>query len=96
MFTSPHIHSYRERIRVNNELITESDIEKYLTHIFNVIESEKIDITWFEITNMLAFLKFKDEKVDFGVFEAGIGGRLDSTNVLNPSICAITSVGYDH
>jgi dihydrofolate synthase/folylpolyglutamate synthase len=77
-------------------LIEEAEVVTYLSDLFEVVERERIDVTMFEIVTMMAFLKFRDAKVDFGVFECGIGGRVCATNVLNPSATAITSVGWDH
>ena len=61
-----------------------------------VLKENEINATFFEIITMMAFLKFKDEKVDYAVLECGLGGRLDATNIVKPQICTITSVGWDH
>lgn len=77
-------------------MMSEEETVNYLETLFQTVESKKLDVTVFEITTMLAFLKFRDAKVDYGVLECGIGGRLDCTNVVQPVVTAITSVGLDH
>jgi len=70
---------------------------KYARMVFEAIESEKLDVTFFEIVTMLAFLEFEAQKVEYAVLECGMGGRLDATNIIEkPEVCAITSIGYDH
>lgn len=65
--------------------------------VFEAIDSEKFDVTFFEIVTMIAFLQFEAKKVEYAVLECGMGGRLDATNVIEkPEVCAITSIGYDH
>ena len=92
MYTSPHLKRFNERIRINNKLITDKEIVKY----FLIIKKCVINQTFFEITTAMAFLYFKDKKVDFAIIETGIGGRLDSTNVITPVISIITNVGIEH
>lgn len=97
IFTSPHLSSFRERIVINNEMISEEDIEKFLPQIFQICQRESIPATFFEITTALAFLKYKQEAVDYVVLEVGLGGRLDATNIINsPLASVITSVQLDH
>jgi dihydrofolate synthase/folylpolyglutamate synthase len=97
LYTSPHICDIRERIRVNGDMITQAA----LTRLINVVEPhleklEKDKPTFFEIFTALAFRHFADEGVDIAVVEAGLGGRLDSTNVLTPAVCGVTSISMDH
>lgn len=96
LYTSPHISSFRERIRINGKMITEESIESILPPLFKVIEEAGIPATFFEITTFLAFLYFAQEKVDFAVLETGLGGRLDATNIVNPCLSIITSISLDH
>lgn len=95
LYTSPHLHTFRERMRVNNELISR---ENFAT-TFNLIEAHvnAIEgITWFEIVTALAFTYFAQSKIDVGVIEVGLGGRFDATNVLQPIVSVITSLSLDH
>lgn len=65
--------------------------------MFDAIEREKFDVTFFEIVTMIGFLHFAEKQVDYAVIECGMGGRLDATNVIKkPEVCAIASIGYDH
>ena len=92
MYTSPHLKKFNERIRINNKLITDKDIVKY----YLKIKKYAPDQTFFDMTTAMAFLYFYDKKVDFAVMETGLGGRLDSTNVITPLVSIITNVGIEH
>ncbi len=100
--TSPHLERINERIRVNGAEITDSDFEETLTRIQQVIEellaANKLRAhpTYFECVTAMAFAYFAEARVDFGVFEVGLGGRLDATNILTPAISLITSIDFDH
>lgn len=96
LYTSPHISSFRERIRINGEMISEDKVESLLSELFQITEREFISATFFEITTFLAFLYFSLEKVDIAVIETGLGGRLDATNVITPILSVITSISLDH
>lgn len=98
LYTSPHLIDFRERIRVNNGLISEKDISSILDRIKDVVErSMKDDLpTFFEVCTMLAYLYFKEKMCDFAVYEVGLGGRLDATNIIEPLVCAITPLSYEH
>lgn len=96
LYTSPHISSFRERIRINGTMIPKEAVESLLTFLFDLIESENIPATFFEITTFLAFLYFAQEKVDIAVLETGLGGRLDATNIVHPCLSIITSISLDH
>lgn len=96
LFTSPHITSFRERIRINNEMIPEAAVLRVLTKIFNFLDVNHIKATFFEITTLLAFLYFAEQKIEYAVLETGLGGRLDSTNVITPILTAITSISLEH
>lgn len=94
LYTSPHILDFRERISVNGKLISKKFIIRFVEKINPIIK--KIKPSFFEVTTAMAFEYFKSEKVDIAVIETGLGGRLDSTNVLNPLISIITAIGIDH
>lgn len=97
LYTSPHLVSFRERIRVNDILISEEDVAVFLERIKSVIDIMKDDRpTFFEVYTTLAYLYFKARNVDFAVYETGLGGRLDATNVLTPLVSAITPISYEH
>lgn len=95
MFTSPHLVSHRDRIRINGEWISEDVFHQYLMAHVDAIEQE--DLGMFEIDCLIAFLWFKDQHVDYAVIECGLGGRLDNTNVITkPDLEIITTIAYDH
>lgn len=83
LFTSPHIVTYRERIRINGEMIPEGYITRFVEQFLRDL-GDHLQPSFFELTTALAFRYFVDEKVDIAVVEVGMGGRLDSTNVLSP------------
>ena len=92
MYTSPHLKKFNERIRVNNNLITDREIVEYFIRIKPHLTTH----SFFEITTAMAFLYFYEKKIDFAVLEVGLGGRLDATNVVVPLISAITNVSLEH
>ncbi len=94
LYTSPHLVDFRERIRINSKPIEESHVVEFVKEIKPAIE--KLNPSFFEITVAMAFNYFASQKVDLAVVETGLGGRLDSTNILIPEISVITSIGYDH
>ncbi len=97
LYTSPHVLDIRERIMINGEMIGEQEFTRLMARIAPIVESLSGDKpTFFEIMTSVAFLYFAEKKVDIAVVEAGLGGRLDSTNVLKPEVCVITSISYDH
>lgn len=98
LYTSPHLVDFRERIRINGELISEEDICSMLDKIKNVIERSMSEDrpTFFEVYTALAYLYFKEKRADIAVYEVGLGGRLDATNVIEPLTCAITPLSYEH
>ncbi|MFA6321195.1 MAG: folylpolyglutamate synthase/dihydrofolate synthase family protein [Candidatus Omnitrophota bacterium] len=97
LYTSPHLISFRERIRINDELISEEDTSRMLTQIKKITDSMSADMpTFFEVYTVLSYLYFSEKKVDFAVFEVGLGGRLDATNILEPLVSAITPISYEH
>ncbi|MFH1485580.1 MAG: folylpolyglutamate synthase/dihydrofolate synthase family protein [Chloroflexota bacterium] len=101
LFTSPHLHTMRERIVVDGEMITPEDFAALMTSLQPEVEavhrqSSFGGLTTFEILTALAFAYFARRRVQFLVVEAGLGGRLDATNVVKPEVCVITSISLDH
>jgi dihydrofolate synthase/folylpolyglutamate synthase len=96
LFTSPHLVTFRERIRVNGAMISEEAVADGLNALQNLIKKEETPPTFFEITTVLALKHFSNEKVDVVVLETGMGGRLDSTNAVQSAASVITSIGLDH
>jgi len=95
LYTSPHLHTYRERIQINGEPISRRDLAALVEELQPVIENIP-DLTVFEVTTALGFLYFARQKVDVAVIEVGLGGRLDATNVVRPEVSVITSLSLDH
>lgn len=97
LYTSPHLMDIRERIQINDEMISEADMTRLMAKVAPVVKKLASDEpTFFEIMTAVGFLQFAEQQVDIAVIETGLGGRLDSTNVLKPEVCAITSISYDH
>jgi len=94
LYTSPHLKDFRERIRVNGKMITENDVLTFVTKHSDIMGSLKP--SFFEMTVAMAFNYFAERKVDVAVIEVGLGGRLDSTNIINPALSVITNIGHDH
>jgi len=94
LFTSPHLKDFRERIRINGHMISKSDVTTFVDK--HKSDFNSIQPSFFEWTFALAAWYFAKEKVDIAVFETGMGGRLDSTNVVTPIISVITNIGLDH
>jgi dihydrofolate synthase/folylpolyglutamate synthase len=94
LFTSPHLVDYRERIRIDGEVIGRAELVDLVARLrASILE---IGASYFEATTVLAFLCFAAHRADVAVVEVGMGGRLDSTNVLSPVVSCITSIGFDH
>lgn len=94
LYTSPHLVSFHERIRINGTPIDKDALDRYVRLLKK--EIRRRHATFFEATTAIAFRYFADQKVDIAVIEAGLGGRLDSTNVITPLVSVITSIGKDH
>ena len=94
LYTSPHLKDFRERIKINGEKISENSVIKFVDQ--NKIAFENISMSFFEFTVAMAFDYFADQQVDIAIIETGLGGRLDSTNILNPELTIITNIGLDH
>ncbi len=94
LYTSPHIKDFRERIRINGEMVSKDFIVNFGESTKEI--SEKIEPSFFELTVAMAFDYFAKEDVDIAVIETGLGGRLDSTNIISPLLSVITNIGLDH
>jgi dihydrofolate synthase/folylpolyglutamate synthase len=94
LYTSPHLKDFRERIRINGEFIAEDFVVDFIEKISPM--SEKLDPSFFEISVAMAFEYFAEQQVDIAIIEVGLGGRLDSTNIITPELSVITNIGYDH
>lgn len=94
LYTSPHLVDFRERIKINGKMIPKTEVVKFVEDYKTIFE--KIEPSFFEWTVGLAFHYFAQQQVDVVVLEVGLGGRLDSTNVITPVACLITNIGYDH
>jgi dihydrofolate synthase/folylpolyglutamate synthase len=94
LYTSPHLKSFTERIRIDGKEITEGDVVEFVAN--NRAFLDQLQPSFFEMTVGMAFWYFAKEAVDIAVIEVGMGGRLDSTNVIHPELCVITTIGYDH
>lgn len=94
LYTSPHLKDFRERIKVNGEMVNEQFVIDFTENIKPVIE--EIEPSFFEITVAMAFEYFVEQKVDIAIIEVGLGGRLDSTNIITPELSVITNIGRDH
>jgi len=96
LYTSPHIASFRERIRIDMEMIAEEEIAPLFEEISSTLNQARIEATLFEVATLLAFLYFQKKQVEIAVIETGLGGLWDATNVIEPLVSVITSIGYDH
>ena len=94
LYTSPHLKNFTERIRINGEEIPEKYVADFITK--NTLFLNKQQLSFFEMTVGLAFDYFASQKVDIAIVEVGLGGRLDSTNIISPEVSVITNIGYDH
>lgn len=94
LYTSPHLIDFRERIRINGEMIANDRVVQFVEEARPVIDAVKP--SFFEITVAMAFTAFAREKVDIAIIETGLGGRLDSTNVITPLLSVITNISFDH
>lgn len=94
LFTSPHLKNFTERIRINGKEVETNFVSRFITTHKEIIE--EIKPSFFEITTIMAFQYFAEANVDWAVIEVGLGGRLDSTNIILPQLSIITSISYDH
>jgi len=94
LYTSPHLKDFRERIKINGEMIGEEQVTRFTEKIRPLIE--ELEPSFFEITVAMAFDHFAGQQVDIAVIEVGLGGRFDSTNIITPELSVITNIGLDH
>ena len=94
LYTSPHLVDFRERIKINGEMISQEFVADFIQNNKTFFEDSKL--SFFEMTVGMAFQYFSDQKVDVAIIEVGLGGRLDSTNIITPLVSVITNIGWDH
>lgn len=94
LYTSPHLKDFRERVRINGEMISKNKVIEFVNKNKDFFVG--LDASFFEMTVALAFQHFADEKVDIAIIETGLGGRLDSTNLIKPELSIITNISLDH
>lgn len=94
LYTSPHLKDFRERIKINGQMIPEIDIIEFVSK--HKRKFEEVQPSFFEMSVALAFDYFRKNSIDIAVVEVGMGGRLDSTNIINPDLSVITNIGFDH
>ena len=94
LYTSPHLKDFRERIKINGEMVPKDFVIEFVKRTDTI--TREIQPSFFELTVAMAFEHFAAEKVDIAVIETGLGGRLDSTNIITPILSVITTIGYDH
>lgn len=94
LYTSPHLKDFRERIKIDGHMVEEDFVLEFIEHIQPAIE--ELSPSFFEITVAMAFSYFARQKVDIAIIETGLGGRLDSTNIITPELSVITNIGWDH
>ncbi len=94
LYTSPHLYDFRERIKVNGEMCSKEFVTSFTNRMKNLID--EIEPSFFELTVGMAFEYFAENKCDIAIIETGLGGRLDSTNVISPELSIITNIGWDH
>ena len=94
LYTSPHLKDFRERIKINGLMIEKEQVIHFIEKNKSFFNS--IDMSFFEMTVALAFHQFAEEKVDIAIIETGLGGRLDSTNIIKPELSVITNISWDH
>ena len=94
LYTSPHLKDFRERIKVNGEMISQKEVVDFVNA--HKEDFTEIGLSFFEMSTALAFAYFSDQKVDIAIIEVGLGGRLDATNIINPELSVITNVAFDH
>nr|WP_210423750.1 folylpolyglutamate synthase/dihydrofolate synthase family protein [Croceivirga thetidis] len=94
LYTSPHLKDFRERIKINGEPASQDYVVQFILEHKDFLE--KHQLSFFEMTVGMAFNYFANEKVDIAIIEVGLGGRLDSTNIISPEVCLITNIGLDH
>ena len=95
-YTSPHIHSIRERIRINSNIISEDEFSTQINLIRKIEQDENIGASYFEIITAAAYNYFRENNVDYAIMEVGLGGEWDAVNIGNARIAILTTLGLDH
>ncbi len=101
LYTSPHLEDFRERVKVNGEMISVEDVTRLLNDVQGLFNRmleypEPLPLRFFDIVTAVCFKYFQEQGVDYGVIEVGLGGRLDATNILDPLVSVITNIGFEH
>jgi dihydrofolate synthase / folylpolyglutamate synthase len=96
LYTSPHLKDFRERIRINGEMIEKDFVVEFVNSFLHLNGERELEPSFFELTVMMAFDYFSRNEVDIAIIEVGLGGRLDSTNVIKPELSVITNISLDH
>jgi len=101
LYTSPHLEDFRERVKVNGEMISVKDVTRLLNDVESLFNRmleypEPMPLRFFDIVTAVCFKYFQEQGVDYGVIEVGLGGRLDATNILDPLVSVITNIGFEH
>ena len=96
LYTSPHLKDFRERIKINGIMISEEEVVQWIENYAVANDLWNIELSFFELTVAMAFDYFAKEKVDIAIIEVGLGGRLDSTNIITPEVSVITNISLDH
>jgi len=101
LYTSPHLEDFRERIKVNDLMISKEDVTRLLNEVRTQFDRmleypDSMPLRFFDIVTAICFMYFAEQDVDYGVIEVGLGGRLDATNMLKPLVTIITNIGYEH
>jgi dihydrofolate synthase / folylpolyglutamate synthase len=96
LYTSPHLKDFRERIRINGQMITEDAVVAFMEKYLECNKEFNLNPSFFELTVAMAFDYFSTEQIDVAVVEVGLGGRLDSTNIITPQVSVITNISFDH
>ncbi|HRX12897.1 MAG TPA: Mur ligase family protein, partial [Draconibacterium sp.] len=96
LYTSPHLKDFRERIKINGEMISEDEVIQWVEDYPVKNNLWELEPSFFELTATMAFDFFAKKEVDIAIIEVGLGGRLDSTNIITPEVSVITNIGLDH
>jgi dihydrofolate synthase/folylpolyglutamate synthase len=96
LYTSPHLVDFRERIRVNGGMMPEKSVISFVERFLELNSGPKLEPSFFELTVSMAFDFFRERRIDIAVVEVGLGGRLDSTNIIHPEVSVITNISLDH
>ncbi len=96
LYTSPHLFTFNERIKIQNRAISDTELEFLIDEVQHVVQTHNVHLTFFEFTTTLAFVYFAKQNVDIAVIEIGLGGELDATNVIQPKFTILTNIDYDH